>query len=58
MTVCYLCGRPGKSKRVVTPYAFPGGDTQRPACSECRLTPFFEIEMLRKLMLEQVAAND
>lgn len=57
MSVCWLCGRPGKSKRVVTPYTFGIGDVQRPACSECRLTPFFEVEMLRKLMLEQVAES-
>lgn len=56
--ICYLCGRPGTGKRPVTEYAFPGGDVQRPACSECRLGPFFAVAMLRKLMLEQVEAND
>jgi len=42
----------------VTPYTFPSGDTQRPACSECRITPFFEVEMLRKLLLEQVEETE
>lgn len=30
---------------------------QAATCSECRLGPFFAVAMLRKLMLEQVAAN-
>ena len=42
----------------MTAYAFGIGDVQRPACSECRLGPFFEVAMLRKLMLEQVAETE
>ena len=53
--ICYLCGRPGTAKRPVSDYTIAG--TTRPICSDCRLIPTLDTVLLRKLLLEQVAAN-